>query len=520
MSERLCYIRRSDRGGVLKGLRLLSTHSDETWESIAAGDPEQVLRSVDEAALWIKDRLSAKSSRNLSALVLDPDGAVCTWVKPEDAIPTMLDAAISQGPIEHDPDELEPIAHNAISERIPRLPRELNFEPLNPDQTSVGARASVMAVPDVPGRLLKDALDALGIRPQRITTIWHALCTAWDPGLGASTSAQRIVSSDAPIAGVVVIDPIDARLIWVWSREGVLICAGNMRLRRVHSDNHEGVVVRRGDIARLCADWLGWSSQLGVSPSRVVMLGEPLTIPSHPQTPSTPSTPDHETSLDPAQMGAMLTQRWPDATLDLMGEPDPIGTTLQRIAQQERCTNLGSIAGLEARPTRTHRSMFRWAALTLTAAAIVIFLLGFEFMSHANAIKAETRQIRSQRTAVLSAFDPAMIMSQIPLMDLQAIRSQIANAQSPISVPQTKPLLKALETVSFVIGAPGIEIEKVAINTRTVTVQLRVDNIQQAEQISSSLRGIDDDLLVWNSSMTPRNLGEKIQVTYLAEWRN
>lgn len=498
----------------MRGLRLISGHTDDTWESDSGSDPTFVLSSIEDAALWIKDRLSGKSSRDLGALILDPDGAVCTWVKHEDADPAMLDAAISEGPIEHDPDELEPVAHNAISERIPRLPREMDFEPLNPDQTSSGARTAVIAVPDVPGRLLKDALDAQGIRPERFTTIWHTLCTAWDPGLGGSASAQRIVSSDAPIASVIAIDPIDARLIWTWSREGVLICAGSMRLRRVHSDLGDGVMVRQGDIARLCADWLGWSSQLGVSPSRVVMLGDPATHEVAQDT--SPS----ELPLDPAQMGAMLTQRWPDATIDLMGEPDPIGATLRKVAQQELCGQLSSVSGLESRPTRAHRSMFRWAGLALTAAALVIFLLGFQFMSQANAIKSETRVIKSQRTTVLNDFDPAMIMSQIPLMDLQGIRNQIANAQSPIRVPEAKPILRALETVSYVIGAPGIEIDKVTINTRTVTIQLRVDSISQAEQISSSLRAIDDDLLSWGSSMSPKNSGQKIQVTYLAEWRD
>ncbi len=513
MSERLCYIRRTDRGAALRGLRLISGHSDDTWESTASSDPTLVLGSIDDAAQWIKDRLSGKSTRELGALVLDPDGAVCTWVKPEDADPTMLDAAISDGPVVHDPDELEPVAHSAVSERFPRLPRELDFEPLNSEQTSGGARAAVIAVPDVPGRLLKDALDAHGIRPQRFTTIWHALCAAWDPGLAGSAESQRIVSSDAPIAAVVAIDPIDARLIWSWSREGVLICAGTMRLRRVHTEEHEGVMVRQSDIARLCADWLGWSSQLGVSPSRVVMLGDPSTHTSN------ESTPEHEQPLDPAQMGAMLTQRWPDATVDLMGEPDPIGATLERIAQRELCPQLGTISGLESRPTRAHRSMFRWAGLAFSAAAIVVFLLSLQLLNRAGEIKAETRQIKAERTATLNAFDPAMVMSAIPLMDLQAIRDQIANAQSPIRVPEAKPIVKALETVSYVIGAPGIEIEKITITTRTVTLLLLVDSISQAEQINSSLRGIDDDLLVW-SSMTPQNRGGQIQVTYLAEWRN
>ncbi|CAN0592298.1 unnamed protein product, partial [Laminaria digitata] len=103
LSERLCYIRRTDRGAALRGLRLLSGHTDDTWESGTSADPALVLETIRESAEWIKQRLDASSSRDLGALVLDPDGAVCTWVKPEDADPTMLDAAISEGPIEHDP---------------------------------------------------------------------------------------------------------------------------------------------------------------------------------------------------------------------------------------------------------------------------------------------------------------------------------------------------------------------------------------------------------------------------------
>ena len=101
---------------------------------------------------------------------------------------------------------------------------------------------------------------------------------------------------------------------------------------------------------------------------------------------------------------------------------------------------------------------------------------------------------------------------------LKPIRNRIAGAQSPITVTQSKPIMRALETVSFVIGAPGIEFDKVSINNRTVSLSLRVEDIAQAEQINRSLRTIDDSLLRW-SSMTPRNRGNKIEVTYLANWR-
>ena len=497
----------------LRGLRLIGGHTDDNWNVSHNAEPSLVLETIDDATQWVKDRLESASGKNLDALVLDPDGAVCTWVKHEDADPAMLDAAISEGQIEHDPDDLEPAIHNGVSERLPRLPRELDFEALNDEQTSAGARSAIIAVPDVPGRLLKDALDKQGIRPARFTTIWHALCAAWDPGIDSSSSAQRIVSSDAPICSVIAIDPIDARLIWAWSREGELICAGSIRLRRIFDEQEPRVMVRRTDIARLCADWLGWSSQLGVSPTRVVMLGEPTL--HEPE----PDTPEEEHPLDPGQMGAMLTQRWPDATLDLIGEPDPIGATLRKIAQQERSTTMGSIGGLEDRPTRAHRSMFRWAGLALTAAACVVLLLSAQYMSRARAIKRETRQIETQQAEALRNYDPKLTLSQIPLLDLQTERNQIARAQAPISVPESKPIIKALETVSFVIGAPGIEINKVGLNNRTVTLTLRVDDIAQAEQIDQSLKSIDDTLLNWYSN-DPRPRGEQIEVTFLARWND
>ncbi len=497
---------------MLRGLRLVGGHTDDSWVVDPGADPELVIETIDEASEWIKQRLDAASKSELSALVLDPDGAVCTWIKPEDADPEHLENAVSEGPIEHDPDELEPIEQNARGERLPRLPREVDFEPLSIGHVSTGARRAVIAIPDIPGRLLKDKLDAMGIRPEKLTSIWHALCAAWDPGLDSSSSAQRIVSSDTPICAIVAIDPIDCRLIWSWSREGELICAGSSRLRRIHGEHEPRAMVWQNDLARLCADWLSWSSQLGVSPSRVVVLGEPMTHEPDPE------TPDQERPLDPAQMGAALTQRWPDATLDLLGEPDPIGATLQRIAQRELSGLLSSISGLESRPTRAHRSMFRWAGLALTAAACVVLLIAWQFMSQANAIKGETRSISNDKRELLNAYDPNLILSRSAVLDLDSELMEIRKSQAPVEIIPPKPMLRALETVSFVIGTPGIDINKVTVNTRTVTVDINVRDIAQAEQISSNLRAIDDPMLVWRSSLSPSTRNGNIRVSLVADW--
>lgn len=516
MSDRLCYIRRTDRGIVLRGIRLVGGHTDDSWSVDPGADTDLIIETIDEAAEWVKHRLDMATNKTLNAIVLDVDGAACTWVKPDDANPEALDDAVSEGPIEHDPDELEPIEHSGLGDRLPRLPREMDFQPLSEDQTSTGARLAVLAIPDVPGRLLKDTLDASGIRPEKFTSIWHALCAAWDPGLDSAASAQRVVSSDAPICAIVAIDPIDARLIWSWSREGELICAGSARLRRVHGEHEPRVMVWKSDVARLASDWLGWSSQLGVSPSRVLVLGEPICPPVSPDD----DTPDLELPYDAAQLGAALTQRWPDATLDLLDEPDPVGATLQRIAQREISASLASVEGLLSRPTRAHRSMFRWAGLALTAAAVVVFLLAWQFMSRAGAIQADTRQINNERREVLSAYDPNLVLSRSAVLDLESELIEMRRAQAPVELPLPKPMLEAIETVSYVLGTPSIDVTKITVNTRTVTLAINVTDIAQAEQILSNLQSIDDQRLNWRPSLSPTTRGENIQVTILADWNN
>lgn len=501
---------------VLRGIRLVGGHTDDSWVVNPGADLDLIVETIEEAADWVKQRLDMGTTKNLNAIVLDSDGAACTWVKPEDADADALDAVVSDGPSEHDPDELEPIEHSALGERLPRLPREMDFQALSEDQTSTGARRGILAIPDVPGRLLKDTLDSKGIRPEIYTSIWHALCTAWDPGLDANTGAQRVVSSDEPICAIVAIDPIDARLIWSWSREGELICAGSARLRRVHGEHEPRAMVWASDVARLASDWLGWSSQLGVSPSRVVVLGEPICPPVSPDD----ENPDQEMPYDAGQLGAALTQRWPDATLDLLGEPDPIGATLQRIAQRERTASLGSIEGLVARPTRAHRSMFRWAGLALTAAACVVFLLAWQFMSRANAVKEDTRAIDTEKRELISAYDSNLLFSRSPVLDLESNLIAMRKAKAPVDYPLPKPMLEALETVSYVLGTPDIDVTKITVNTRTVTLAINVSDIAQAEQILRSLQAIDDEMLNWRPSLSPTPRGETIQVTLLADWND
>ncbi|MBL4590556.1 MAG: hypothetical protein JKY96_01210, partial [Phycisphaerales bacterium] len=275
MSNRICYLRRTDRGGKIAGITMLTEHTREAWDASTNAGPEHALDTIAQAGEWIKERLSTGpgKSRTIAVLCIDTDGAVISWVKPEDSNPEMLSATIEQG--EHsDPDDFDAPEITGVSERFPDLPLEISYEPLLESPTSVGARTAVIATPDVPARLLLDQLDERGIRVERITTLWHAIAQAWDPGANrhGGHDAQRIVASSAPITACIVVDALKGLIIWTWSQGGRLIAGGSVRLAHVSSGQSPAPMISEPGIARLGVDWLGWSSQLGVSPARILFI--------------------------------------------------------------------------------------------------------------------------------------------------------------------------------------------------------------------------------------------------------
>jgi hypothetical protein len=535
LSDRVCYIRRADRGGILQALRMLSAHSDEQWVAGASVDTSLISQSVDEGAQWIRDRLeAADQSRQLSMLCLDPDGAVCSWVKPEDADPTLLDAAITNSDDEIDHDALEAVVHSGLSERFPKLPLELSYELLDPDETSSGSRSAVMALPDVPGRLLKDQLDAMGIRVEKFTTIWHAIASVWDPGAGQSvTSAQRIVASDAPIVAVIVVDPVDGRLIWTWSRQGKLITAGTQRITMAHQEHDRVPMIRNEHIARLSSDWLSWSSQLGVAPSRVLFVGKPAQIKEldalgsetgEQGSSESPTTADSGSNnlagLSAGEIGSAISRSWPDATIDLLEHDDPVGETLSKIATKQRGQDLFTLTNLGNRPTRVHRSMYRWAGMALTMVAIMISIVAYQFLTQADEIRDRTRDIDARKMELITDYDPELARSSYITFDLQKKLEQLRNSGRPLRITQSKPILEELETLSYVFGIPGIEINNIKLTNTAVIVTARVENLILAEQLDQGLESIKGLHLRWNTpNFKSITSGEqKIEATYTGQW--
>ncbi len=531
MSDRICYIQRTDRGAALTGVRLVSRHSDDRWLASLADDPTLASESIRSCTQWVRDRLSQSGkSKSLAVVCLDADGAVCSWVKPEDADESVLNEAIDDQAQDHDHDVLEPETHTGIGERFPKLPLEISFEPLRGEQTSAGSRTAVIAIPDIPGRLIKDELDSLGIQSSCFTTIWHAMAHVWDPSTNKNANdAQRIVASDTPICAVLMLDADAGRILWTWSRNGELITAGSARVqtRKPLADESgsrppASVLIRPQDIARICSDWLGWSSQLGISPSRILVVGHP-TIEQSSERPTEPlgesGEPSTPRGLDAGQIGVALSQAWAEATIDLIEHDDPIGETLRQLANNDRHLTLEPLGALNERPGRSHRSMYRWAGFSLLMVSAMFVFLAFQLFAQGRTIRAERSTVANDRMTALDAYSPQLVTSMIPSRDLQSKLSQIRRSQGPLRITQAKPILEELETISYIFGIPGIEIDTIRLNGSTGTVTIRVDEIAQAEQINQSLSSIAGSHLRWNP-MAPKNKGTKIEASFTARWNS
>ena len=503
MSDRICYLERTDRGLALAGVRLVGGHSDDHWDATTGGTPEAVLETIDDAAVWIRQRLKSGggSSKSLPVLCLDTDGAVCTWTKPEDSAPEMINAAIDQLDSNHE-DDLEGAVHSTMGERFPNLPLEVNYESLDHEQTSEGSRQAVVATPDIPARLLIDQLDSMGIRIGRVENIWSLIAQCWDPGAPHRSSArasQRVVSTDDPICGCVVMDPNRGRIIWTWSKEGKLIAAGSMRI----SQSAEDTQFHESDLSRLCADWIGWASQLGVAPLRVVLV-----------------LPEQEDGLDVNQFGSVFTKHWPTATTDLITDPDPILATLRAAhkIQEDSSEHTHSKGDLSNRPGRSHRKMYRWAGAALVIAGVAIGWTATTLYAQGSKTMSEAKGIRSGMVEEIMKLQPPIQQLRLPTVELQARLDRLISRSGPMKVTPTKPILEELETISYVLGMSGIEIESIQLTHTLVKIQIRVDDLALAEQINQSLRSIEGSHLQWRPQSELSRRGTLIEAAFSAVW--
>ncbi|MFI4898849.1 MAG: hypothetical protein ACIARR_13625 [Phycisphaerales bacterium JB059] len=491
---------RVDRGARVRKLRLIGAHTNDEWSAPVGDDPVQTIRMSAE---WVRDRLVALSERNgrsgrvLDSLCLDADGAVCSWVGAGQGERQVVRALIEGGVAEE--------GHVGAASRFPDLPGETELEPL--DEESPG-RVGVMAVPDVPARLLMDHLDAMGVRIGGVTTLWHAMAQAWDPGASEESGGlrtERVVASDAPLTGVVLVDPSEGRCVWVWSDAGRPIAAGSMRIGEARTEEVRATMTAP-DVARLGLEWISWSAQLGRTPGRVVVVGA-----------CGEADASVEGALDGAGLGRAITEACAGASVDLLDASDPVGETLTRLAERREGQSVvrGGLEDLARRPLRAHRGMYVWAGVAMLLGAAGAGVLAKALWDKRGELNEQIEAAKTNRQEILAKTDlsPAEYAGAHLVLPgkIAALRGGDAPAE-PIM-----PVLQEFETLSYVLSNEEWDLVTLSVRPTAVSVRVSVPSVVEAEAFEDAVLSITGSNLEW-TPMDFRERGDRVDCSMTGQW--
>ena len=547
MAVRVCYVQRGVKGDSIVGLRLVAERSEELWVAPPVRDNSPLTADVTAAATWLAGKLRPAGNR-LDVMCLDTEGSLCGWMSAPSADPDVLGVLARQfgEPPGHEGHaQRSALAESAASREeasVALLGEAPEFKRKGRGkQASVRpVRAAVLAVSDVPARLLADALDERGLNVGIVTTIWHALASVWDPSARRSATEAAVGVTEAvshPTTAIIAADPT-GRLVWAWSSGGTLLAGGSMRVpsERLAS---EGAIVEAGrtgsfptrdagpthhvvigtrEASRLAAEWLAWSLELGRSPVRIIAV-----IPAPP--------PGRETEYEAglAAFGQSLTSALPGATMDLAEDRDPLGTTLTRLAERiddapggKANPAMGSIPALSMRPTRAHRRFYVMASLAIASVAAAAGMYAYSLRSEAGRAQAAALGAIESWRPLVREIDAKMLDNIEAVAD--KLNTELTKLEADANAPkgrnrnEIRPVMDELATITMVFGDPEIHLTEVTFDNSGATVKVQA-TLEQATAIEQALKEISgSNLAGWQSSSNQARGGEGFEYTFRALW--
>ncbi len=353
---------------------------------------------IKEAAAWISGQRDAR--RRLGAVVIDVDDALCLWVRASSTAPPVVAAAVrnlaqewgdwaTAASVEPILDATPRVARRALRLRGRDADADDRAEAGSDDApapTTPGAFA-VICQHDASVRLWLDALDKRGVRIGTVMSLWHAMALRAADDDGAGGSSQEVTAS-------LLVEP-GGRVVWAWSvgpdassgRTGGLLAGGSLVAepapRRGEGSEAEGVddaaaadARARRALQRLAMDWMSWSSQLGVTPDRLVIAGR-----------------DAEAWARAA--GGM----WPHVATQASETDEPIHAVVEATAQRKAdpsMTARACLARVTHRPTRSVRKRYQLAAAAMLLIGIALGSVGFRLSTETSEWEARSRTLRSE----------------------------------------------------------------------------------------------------------------------------
>lgn len=511
MNAPTVYLERDPTGQSLLGVRLVGDSDTDRWEPPADADPSAVPAM---AAAWLRTQVSGR----IGLVCLDLCGAVCTWLDVPSGDPAVVRAAARQAPPGMWGDwpamsGSEPgIDWRAASvqtatpfQAAPRQGLQLRKAP---PAATPRPRAAAMAISDLPVRLVLDELDRAGVAVERVASLWHAMCAAWDPGAvrtGDDPDRSDPLSARDDSDTAVVLVNAEGRLAWSWSSAGSLLAGGTMRIDQPALAGDGAASAQAA--GRIAADWLAWTSQLARSPGRIVCLA------------------DDDLGDGIAVLGRAIGSAWPGASIDLFRVPDPVGSTLHRLRETtaggkptrplEASANLGELV---SRPGRSHKAMYRWGAAALLAGSALCIALGIQQRRSAEDAIAEASGLTGAQRERVAQVLPDTADLTYPVLAAISERDRLRlERQTPDDLTAPPPILAGVEQIGFVVSSTGVQLERLTLSPSLASVDVSGPNTESVELLPSTLRG-GTDLFAWQTSASIRQDAGRYKANINGTW--
>lgn len=481
------YVERDPSGQRLVGLRLIGDMQEEHY---SVPDEADALEGVRFAAEWLRARIDATTGGNIGLMCLDPRGAVCSWLDVPGADATVVRAAVRQKSAGAWGDWSSMPALEAAETVESLVPvGGSSLEPLGDKQLAKNSgqgliirrkkadeedapsrRAAVLAMGDLPVKLLIDALDEMKIEVAQVTSLWHAIASAWDPAGEIREDNDPLVSVSRVDTAVILVEP-DGHVQWAWCDEGELLAAGSARIEPdAFVDNEKARAFGSG---RLAMDWLAWTAQLGRSPRRVLCLV------------------DHDEGRTPGagEFGQAIHNVWPGASLDLLRVDDPILTTFLRLQERtaggktkRRAHESKPIGSLASRPGRAHRGMYRWVAGVILIGAVALGVLGTKLRGSADDASMQAADITVETNALIVSELGVNADPVYPILSLQSAISALQLEQSGGDFEETRPVLLAVDEIAFFLAnTTDVTLSRLLVDQSLNYIELDATTTEAAE---------------------------------------
>ncbi|MEM1330785.1 MAG: hypothetical protein AAGG07_09515 [Planctomycetota bacterium] len=503
----IAYLERSWGGDRLDTVRLLRSDG-ETDRWTRPGDEQRPEPDdFSDAARWIAD-----GDDSLDLLILDADGALCVWMDEVAGDEHVLDAMLRTGLDDEHAGAASPLLALGGDFESPGGATAATLSP----PTGGATRAAVLGLPDAGPKLLLDELDARGSRPERVSTIWHAMAEAWDPGARKprrDESAERVVAEATPMTAVIAIDP-RGRLLWTWSLGGEVVAAGRARVKTSSHEDEAWPVLRAPDAARLATEWVAWSMQLTRTPDRIVLVAS-----------------DHPAGegLSVMEFGAEVSTRWEGCPVDARAEDDPVASTLERLAGRSNTqTPTGDLTSLSGRAGRAHRGVYRWSALAILAAAGWMGVWGWRVGATTGELRDRADAERGRARELAQGYDPGSVLSGSSVLFLQSELSRLKRAQvAPERDEPIMPVMQELEAISLVIGNSYTEVRVISLDPVRGSMDLSffgdeeigMTSLEVFEEIRESLRNVSGSSMTWTGRLDDRRPNDEVtEASFSGTW--